>query len=71
MMFLDQVLEEPDQKGQVESAKYDAFFTEISVFGRFSRNRIFLLIRIRTQKKKSDPDPDKRTGIRNTDCTGT
>ena len=41
MMFLDWVLEEPDQKGQVESAKYDAFLLKFQFLGVFQGTEFF------------------------------
>ena len=54
----------------MESAKYEKEknLLLLTVLGRFfhESRSLFLAIRIRTQEIKSDPDPDKRTRIRNT-----
>ena len=67
----DKFLEEPDQKDSVESAKYKIIFSSSSftlVFGFFfhesgsgfsGSDPDFWPIRIRTQEKKSDPDPEE------------
>ena len=73
-MVFDQVLEELDQKGSVEIAKYDIFKKFLVVFFMdpdfYRLDPDFWPIRIRTQEKKSVPDPDKRTRIRNTSLKG-
>ena len=51
-MFFDKVLENSDRKKMVISAKYDFFYLVVFYW---SWSRFF-----------ADPDPDKRTRIRNT-----
>ena len=65
-MFFDQVLKEPDKKESPESAKYDSCGYSLHAFFSWIWIRIFCRSGSGLRNKRSDPDPDKRTHIRNT-----